>query len=51
MVRAFIRLYELHKSEDKVKVFLTADTHFGHEKIVEYCARPFKDVSEMNQVW
>ena len=33
-----------------MKVFLTADTHFGHEKIIEYCARPFKNVAEMNQV-
>lgn len=28
--------------------FFTADLHFGHGKVIEYCNRPFKDVYEMN---
>lgn len=30
-------------------VFVTADTHFDHEKVIPYCNRPFKDVNEMNE--
>ena len=28
--------------------WITADSHFGHSKIIEYCNRPFSDVNEMN---
>lgn len=27
----------------------TSDHHFGHDKIIGYCHRPFADVSEMNR--
>jgi calcineurin-like phosphoesterase family protein len=30
-------------------VFITADEHYGHRKIIEYCRRPFRDVTEMNE--
>jgi len=30
-------------------VFITADEHYGHEKIIEYCNRPFKHADEMNE--
>ena len=33
-------------SEDAKKMFFTSDTHFNHEKILGFCARPFKDIKE-----
>lgn len=30
--------------------FISSDLHLGHGRIIEYCARPFKDVEAMNQV-
>lgn len=32
---------------DRVRYF-TADLHFGHENIITYCDRPYRDVEEMN---
>lgn len=32
------------------KVFLIADTHFNHKKIIDYCKRPFDSIEEMNEV-
>jgi calcineurin-like phosphoesterase family protein len=29
--------------------FFTADTHFGHENIVKYCGRPFKNAHQMDK--
>lgn len=29
-------------------IFFTADTHFGHKNIIQYCKRPFTDVHAMN---
>jgi calcineurin-like phosphoesterase family protein len=29
-------------------VWFTADLHFGHANIIQYCARPFADVDSMN---
>lgn len=29
--------------------FFTSDQHFYHEKIIEYCNRPFTSVEEMNE--
>lgn len=31
-----------------MKVFFTADQHYGHKRIIELCSRPFKDVDEMD---
>ena len=32
------------------KIFFTADTHFGHEAMLHYENRPFKDLQEMEDV-
>lgn len=32
-----------------MRYFLTADTHFGHGNIIEYCDRPFKNADDMNE--
>lgn len=29
--------------------FFTADTHFGHARIIDYCSRPFAHVDEMDE--
>lgn len=34
---------------DANKVFFTSDTHFGHNGILNYTHRPYKNVDEMNQ--
>ena len=31
------------------KTFFTADTHFGHEAVLEFCNRPFDNIEEMNR--
>ena len=31
------------------KVFVTSDLHFGHDNILKYCNRPFRDIHEMNE--
>lgn len=33
---------------DKDKIWFTADTHFGHANIIDFCDRPFPSVCKMN---
>lgn len=30
-------------------VFFTSDTHFGHDRIIDFCKRPFNSVAEMDE--
>ena len=30
-------------------IWFSADPHYGHKSIIEFCDRPFKDVEEMNK--
>ena len=30
-------------------IFFTSDQHFGHERILHMCNRPFKDAAEMDE--
>lgn len=29
-------------------IWFTSDTHFGHENVIKFCNRPFRDVDHMN---
>ena len=32
-----------------MRTYFTADTHFGHQRIIEYCKRPYSSVEAMDQ--
>ncbi len=33
-----------------VDIWFSSDLHYGHENIIRYCSRPFKDAYHMNEV-
>lgn len=33
-----------------MKIFIIADTHFGHENVIRFCNRPFRSVDDMDKV-
>lgn len=37
-------------ANESERLFFTADHHWGHEVVLQYCARPFKTVREMDEV-
>lgn len=32
-----------------IRTFFTSDLHFGHQKVIEFCNRPFSDVDDMTE--
>lgn len=32
-----------------MRIFVTADEHYNHKNIIEYCGRPFQGVEDMNK--
>ena len=36
-------------SQSKGEIWVTSDTHFGHENIIKYCKRPFLNSADMNE--
>lgn len=32
-----------------MNIWITADTHFNHKRILEYCSRPFASIEEMDE--
>jgi calcineurin-like phosphoesterase family protein len=36
-------------SKQAIMIWFTSDLHFGHQNVIDYCARPFENVDEMNK--
>jgi calcineurin-like phosphoesterase family protein len=41
-------VYDVEMCDGGIMDFFTADHHFGHEKIIHHCSRPFESVPEMD---
>lgn len=44
------RMKTIRLSLQQQDIFFTADTHFHHDNIIEYCNRQFKDVNKMDDI-
>lgn len=31
------------------RVYIISDTHFGHDNVIQYCSRPYRDIEHMNE--
>ena len=40
---------EIFRHNENIKIFFTSDTHIGHENILKYCKRPYRNTDEMNE--
>lgn len=49
IIMKMIEQIELKSGLSPNKIWFTSDTHFFHDKVVEYSQRPFASVEEMNE--
>ena len=36
------------RARARMTLWFTSDEHYGHSKVIEYCARPFDDLDDMH---